>query len=121
MKKIIPALMVAGALVGSQYALAEQGPASLANNASIQKVQDVTPQFPRLATRAGTEGHVVLSYNLDVNGKPVDIKVVEEQPKRVFTASAVKALKASRFSVIDDQGTSYAVEGLSRRYDFQRQ
>ncbi len=124
MKKLIPSLLFAGALVGFQPAIAEQNPQSIkanfSNVASIETVKDVAPKFPRLANRTGTEGHVVLSYNLDANGKPVDIKVVEEHPKRVFATTAIKALKASRFSVTDDEGTSYAVEGLSRRYDFQR-
>ncbi|BFM05414.1 TonB family protein [Halioxenophilus aromaticivorans] len=124
MRKLIPSLLFAGALVGFQPTMAEERhsaiKADFSNVASIETVKDVAPAFPRLAVRTGAEGHVVLSYNLDVNGKPVDVKVVEEHPKRVFTSSAVKALKASRFSVTDDEGTSYAVKGLARRYDFQR-
>lgn len=124
MKKLIPSILFVGALVGFQPAMAEERhyaiEANFSNVAAIETIKDVAPRFPRLADRTGVEGHVVLSYNLDANGKPVDIKVVEEHPKRVFATSAIKALKASRFSVTDDEGTSYAVNGLSRRYDFER-
>lgn len=122
MRKLIPALLFASTLVVQQAAAQEAHTikANFSNVASIETVKEVVPNFPRLADRNGAEGSVVLSYNLDVNGKPVDIKVVEAQPKRIFTKAALRALKASRFSVTDDQGTSYAVEGLSRRYDFQQ-
>jgi len=122
MKKLFHTLLIAGAFVGFQQASAEEQHsvhANFSNVASIETIKDVAPTFPRMAVRTNAQGYVVLAYNLDASGKPVDIKVVEEQPKRTFTASAINALKASRFSVVDDAGTAYAVKGLSRRYDFQ--
>lgn len=123
MNNVLKTVLVTCAILGFQHAQAEQqAPALKAdffNVGAIETVKEVAPDYPRLAVRSGVEGYVVLSYNLDANGKPVDIAVVEAQPKRVFNESAIRALKASRFAVIDAEGTSYAIEGLARRYDFQ--
>ena len=121
MKNVLKALLVTCAVMGLQQAQAEEHTlkADFFNVGAIETLKDVAPDYPKLAMRSGVEGYVVLAYNLDANGKPIDIKVVEAQPKRVFTHSAIKALKASRFAVVDDAGTAYSVEGLARRYDFQ--
>jgi protein TonB len=120
--KIIKTTVLAALTCGllSVSAIAEQKTikANFDNVDEIKTVKMVEPAYPKLAIRSGTEGYVVLSYNLDANGQPVDIKVLEEHPKRVFTHSAKRALKASRFVMTDAQGTNYAVEGLLQRYDF---
>ncbi len=122
MKNVSKTLLLACAILGFQQAQAESPAAVTANFtnvADIETVRDVEPKYPALAIKTGVEGYVVLSYDLNASGKPVEIEVVEEHPKRVFSKSAIRALKASRFSVVDEAGTEYSVEGLARRYDFQ--
>ncbi|WP_317931307.1 energy transducer TonB [Halioxenophilus sp. WMMB6] len=122
MKKVVQTLLVAFTFLGLQQVQADEAKAVKAdffNVADIATIHEVEPAYPKLAMRTGVEGYVILSYNLDASGKPIDIKVVEEHPRRVFAEAAIRALKASRYEVVDQAGTAYVVKGLARRYDFQ--
>ena len=122
MNKLTKSLLVTCAIFAFGNAHADQSAAVQAdftNVANIETVKEVQPKYPALAVRSGVEGYVILSYDLDANGKPKDIEIMEEHPKRVFSHAAIRALKASRFSVVDAEGVSYSVNGLARRYDFQ--
>ena len=64
-------------------------------------VKKVAPKYPEMAHRKGVSGYVLVEYKLDEKGRAQDIEVVEAQPKRVFSKAAIRALKRSRFDVVD--------------------
>lgn len=51
----------------------------------------ITPEYPEDAD--GVEGHVTLTFSLNDNGNPIDIRVVESEPPGVFDDAAVRALR----------------------------
>jgi len=60
----------------------------------LRKVQ---PQYPYKAQRLKIEGHVLLHILIDDEGSPLEIKVIEEQPRGYFAQSARKAIRRWHF------------------------
>jgi TonB family protein len=58
----------------------------------------IVPDYPRGAANRGTEGWVEVSFVVDANGKPGQIKVASADPPGVFDASAMTAIKRASFA-----------------------
>lgn len=54
----------------------------------------VEPRYPHHATG---EGWVKLSFDINASGEPVNIKIMDADPKRVFERSARRALSKWRY------------------------
>ena len=50
------------------------------------------PQIPESAYRKGIEGWVEVVYTVTGDGKVVDIKIIDAQPKGIFEAAAVESI-----------------------------
>jgi len=61
----------------------------------------ITPKYPKLAIIEQQQGYVRLSYNVDVNGKVLDIELIERKGAQAFEASAIKALSQWRYDITD--------------------
>ncbi|ALS96894.1 energy transducer TonB [Lacimicrobium alkaliphilum] len=57
----------------------------------------IAPAYPQLALGSGKEGWVLLTYNVDATGAPVDIEVQDSSPKGMFEESATSALRKWRY------------------------
>jgi len=57
-------------------------------------------KYPKKALLSGLTGWVTTQFNLDPTGKPRDIKVIQEVPKKIFHSSAIRAIKKWRFKPI---------------------
>lgn len=75
---------------------ANKGPLSPANAYATPFVR-IGAVYPTKAKKRGIEGHVIMSFFVDNEGKAQDIKIVEATPKRTFERSAIEALKKWRF------------------------
>lgn len=84
----------------------------------IIEVKAVQPEYPVDALYRGREGSVLLSYNLDTNGVPKDIKVVSVDGSKVFVPASLRALKNTRFEAARVNGEVVAVQGVKRRYSY---
>lgn len=85
---------------------------------AARPVVRISPKYPRDAAMNGTEGWVVLSFNINTIGEVVDITVVESQPKRVFDQAAKKALKRWKYKAKMVDGKAVMQESLSVQLDF---
>ncbi|WP_105169094.1 TonB family protein [Pseudoalteromonas sp. T1lg23B] len=65
---------------------------------AVNKVVDALPKYPEEAIRQGVEGWVWLEFDIDNNGKAINIEVVDSYPKHTFTASLLNAVEKWRFS-----------------------
>ena len=70
----------------------------------IMPIHRVEPRYPYKASQRRIEGYVVIRFNIDEKGRPVDLEVIEATPKRVFEREAVKALKQWRYQPMLEQG-----------------
>jgi TonB family protein len=85
----------------------------------ISVLKWVDPVYPMSAAKNGVQGYVTLSYDLNEKGKPTNVKVVEEFPRRVFSISAKRALLASQFTINDNNDDAMEVQGLVRKYVYE--
>jgi TonB family protein len=63
----------------------------------------IQPRYPREAAINGVEGWVKLKLDVDSQGKPINISVVDAMPQGVFENDALKAIAKWRFSPLGEQ------------------
>ena len=57
------------------------------------------PRYPSAAIRDCIEGSVIMSYDINPQGRPINIKINESSPKKVFDEEAIRAFKKWKFKV----------------------
>ncbi|MHC9509991.1 TonB family protein [Kangiella sp. M94] len=57
----------------------------------------VPPQYPKVAAEKGIEGHVTFKFDVDKNGKPLNIRVHESVPEGIFDEVAMNAIQQWEF------------------------
>lgn len=76
------------------------------------------PRYPMIALKRKMEGYVVLKFNIDKNGRPTDIEVVEAKPKRIFDRNALLALRNWKYQPKIVDGKAVAQVGYVQKIDF---
>lgn len=84
----------------------------------LVKVKDVMPSYPSSALNNKTQGKVTLSYDLNTQGQPVNIKVVSFKGSKRFIRSSVRALENSRFEPVTANDVAVSIVGLQKEYDY---
>ena len=56
------------------------------------------PQYPKHAAENGIEGHVTFKFDVDPNGKPLNIRVHDSKPGGVFDEVAMDAIQEWKFA-----------------------
>ena len=67
-------------------------------------VVKVQPRYPIKALKQKIEGSVTLAFELNDKGTPVNIKIVNAKPKKIFDASSIEALKRWLYLPVCDNG-----------------
>jgi len=91
----------------------KQNADSAAINVKIIPAKIITrtqPHYPRRAIDRNIEGWVTVRFQLDIQGKPREILVVEAEPKGIFDSAAVTAVEKWRFSPARNEQTGLPVE-----------
>ena len=78
----------------------------------------VEPRYPSKALKRKIEGYVVMRFTIDASGRPVDIEVIEAQPKRWFEKDAIRALKKWKYQPKVENGHSIKQQGQTVRLEF---
>ncbi|MCM2680231.1 energy transducer TonB [Echinimonas agarilytica] len=68
----------------------------------------VPPSYPRGAKAAKLEGYVTMAVTIRPDGSVADVEVLEENPPRLFTKSAISAMKRWKFrpKIVNGKPTS---------------
>lgn len=72
-------------------------------NLSEQKQQPLTPikiispQYPAMSKKMQHEGYVTMQFDIDASGKPINIEIIDQQPRRIFNREAIRAFKQWRY------------------------
>ena len=83
------------------------------------------PEYPDAAiTKTSSSfivqnGWVLLQYNVDESGKPVDIKVVDASPKGLFEEASIEALQGWEYQPPMRDGRRQPMTGLYNLISFQ--
>jgi TonB family protein len=81
---------------------------NVAYAASLKRVREVPPVYPREAQRAGTEGWVQVEFTIAPDGSTRDLQVRDSAPKEVFDKAALDSVSKWRFEPIRKNGAPVA-------------
>ena len=89
-----------------------------ASGRSLELVSGSAVTYPEEARAAGTEGYVVVRYDVDARGRVINPTVVEAQPPGVFDAAAIETVSSWRFRPARAGSKPSVIEGVQSRVDF---
>jgi TonB family protein len=84
----------------------------------LQLLSGTGAVYPPQARAEGVEGYAVVRYDVDVEGRVGNARVVASSPQGVFDESALQAVSRWRFRPAERNGEPLAVNGLESRLDF---
>ncbi len=99
------------------YALvAKNAPEDKANYLPLIKV---APVYPSHALRMRREGYVLLEFTVDADGSVINPVVIEESPKGIFGAAAIKAAQSFRYIPTIVDGVRVPTDGVRNKITFE--
>jgi bla regulator protein BlaR1 len=110
---LISSLLLAGvSYAGHQLHQDEGNKASSAKQVvnGLSPTIRIEPKYPVEAAKAGTEGSVVLKFDVEADGTVSHVEVVNAKPAYVFDKSAVRALKQWQYNATDVTHTNLLVQ-----------
>lgn len=84
----------------------------------LQLVSGTGAIYPPDAKAQGLEGHVVVRYDVNAEGRVHNARVVAAEPPEVFNESALQAVSRWRFRPPERDGEAQPVSGLESRLEF---
>ena len=109
-----------GALVIASVGCASQ-------NRPLQLVSGAGPVYPAAARAEGVQGQVTIAYDVTIEGRVVNARVIQSEPAGVFDAAALQAVRSWRFNpkivdgvpqmTKDQQSTVTFALGETAQYD----
>lgn len=81
---------------------------NVAQAASLKRVREVPPVYPREAQRSGTEGWVQVEFTIAPDGTTRDLQVRDSAPAQVFDKAALDSVSKWRFEPIRRNGAPVA-------------
>ena len=94
---------------------------SLAEFMASVPLARVEPRYPSRALQRKLEGYVILSFTIDKQGIPKDIKVIDSQPKRIFEREAKRALARWKYQPLLVNGLAKALRDQMVKIEFRIQ
>lgn len=88
------------------------------SNQQAMPLYRVEPRYPAKALKRGAEGFVIMSFTIDETGRPVDIKVTDANPRRMFEREAMRALKNWKYQPKVVDGKTIAQVGQTVKLEF---
>ena len=76
------------------------------------------PTFPRKALRMGTEGYVIVEFDVDTDGSILGPYVLEAVPQGTFERAAIKAIRKWVYEAPMHQGQSVKVNNVKVKLSF---
>lgn len=104
---LIPGMQAVRGLQEQLAAAREQRDFStnIASAASLKRVREVPPVYPRDAQRAGTEGWVQVEFTISPDGSTRDLRVRDSAPAQVFDKAALDSVSKWRFEPVRKNGS----------------
>lgn len=85
---------------------------------NILPLVQVQAIYPQRALLKGTEGYVILAFNVSKEGKVVEPRVLSSQPAGVFDRAALKAISRWKYSPKVENGKAVKMFGIQRKMVF---
>jgi len=85
---------------------------------SLTRNYSKQPTFPRKALRMGTEGYVIVEFDVDTDGAVLDPYVVESTPQGVFERASIKAIRSWVYQPPNHNGQSVKANNVQVKLTF---
>lgn len=94
--------------------------AQISGSQQAMPLYRVDPNYPAKARKRRAEGFVIIKFNIDPQGKPVDLEIIDANPKRLFEQEAIKALKQWRYQPKLEFGKAVVQHGQTVKLEFRQ-
>lgn len=94
--------------------------AQVSSSQQAMPLYRVDPNYPAKARKRRAEGFVIIKFNIDPQGKPIDLEVIDANPKRLFEQEALKALKQWRYQPKLEFGKAVVQHGQTVKLEFRQ-
>lgn len=84
----------------------------------VTPIYRVDPHYPAKAKQRRAEGYVIVRFDIDEQGIPRDLQIIEAKPKRIFEREALKALRQWRYQARIEQGIATPQVGQTVKLEF---
>lgn len=88
------------------------------SNVPLRFLSGEGPAYPESARAAGIEGHVIVGYDVTVDGTVENVRVIESDPPGVFDDAALAAVRAWRFAAPIIGGEPRSAPARTSRVEF---
>lgn len=73
------------------------GAGEFENNRGLMSTFAIQPRYPAKAAREKIEGWVKVEFTVNEFGRPINVKVIDSKPRRIFEYETLKAIHKSKF------------------------
>ena len=87
-------------------------------NSDVTPIVRIEPIYPRNAAMTGTEGFVILQFDISPIGSVTNISILQASPPQIFNRNAVQALKRWKYKPRVLNNKAVVQKGLKVRLDF---
>ncbi len=88
------------------------------SGSAVTPIVRIEPQYPRKAAMQGTQGWVLLSFDITETGAVDNVQVLKSQPRRVFDMAAKRALLKWKYKPQMEDGKPVVKRGETVQLDF---
>lgn len=85
----------------------------------INVIREAAPIYPFEARRKRQDANVLIGYDVNENGRAVNIQVLESDAGGKFAIAAKRAIKQTIFEAHKVDGEAVTISGLMKRYKFE--
>ncbi|ATC93750.1 energy transducer TonB [Pseudoalteromonas tunicata] len=96
----------------------KEGLTSLKLDNQASPIVRMAPKYPQSAARDGIEGWVQIGFSISKTGRVINPTILASEPKRIFDAAALKAIKKWKYKAKIEQGHAIEQHGLNIQLDF---
>lgn len=86
----------------------------------VELLRRVNPKYPSRAAKRGTQGYCVVSFDVDEQGKVINISAIPEQciPEGVFNEASERAMSKHEYRPRYVGGKPVLTQGLQKRFSY---
>ena len=78
----------------------------------------IEPRYPRKAAMDGIEGWVKFTFTISPDGTPIDVKLIDSKPRRIFDRDARRAIYKWKFKPKVVDGKAVIQKNMTYRMEF---
>ncbi|MBM70045.1 MAG: hypothetical protein CME43_11275 [Haliea sp.] len=83
-----------------------------------QGVAKFAPTYPLAAQAFGIEGYVIVAYCIGVDGRPMNIRVIESVPQGLFDEASIAATENFHYAPTLEDGVAVERHGVQNKFTF---